>query len=337
MISPDLPTVPRVISLLRLIPVAASFALITMGNAKAEESLHANQDPDVEQRYDPAKNPKLQLEHKIQNLAQNDDKQKQAELGITQPQQQVLDTSKPSDMGGPGGPGGPEKKTGWNFEAGAAMIYGPAYDGSDEMKLKAVPTISVDYEDGLFFAGIGGIGSYPIQGDNYKLGVSIGRSFGREEKKDRKNLRGMGDIDSSTRVSLMGEYGFGPVEVSGKLTKGNSDYGVTATMDISTRFPITNDLMLMTSAGLTWADADHMNTFFGVSPTQAARSGYSRYQAGSGIQSVGVNAGAFYALTKDVDIALMLSADKLVGDAADSPITHKDFQPSLFLMTSYKF
>ncbi|PPD53291.1 MAG: MltA-interacting MipA family protein [Methylotenera sp.] len=217
------------------------------------------------------------------------------------------------------------------------MIYGPAYDGSDEYKLKVVPTISVDYEDGLFFAGIGGIGSYPIQGENYKLGASIGRSFGREESKDRKNLRGMGDIDSSTTISLMGEYGFGPVDISGKLTKGNSDYGTTATMEIGTRFPITNDLMLMTSAGLTWADDDHMNSYFGVSSVQAARSSYRRYQAESGIKSVGVNAGAFYALTKEVDMALMLSADKLLGDAADSPITHKDFQPSLFLMTSYKF
>lgn len=329
-----IPDSPKAFSLLRLIPVAASFALVAAGNVKAEEFPYANQDSDIKQLYDLVQNSKLDWEHKMQNPVQYEDKQSYAELGVSEQHQQLFDNTKTSDMGGPGGP---EKKKGWNFEAGLGMMYGPAYDGSDEFKLKALPLISVDYEDGLFFAGIGGIGSYPIQGENYKVGASLGLSFGRDEDKDRKNLRGMGDIDKSAVVNLLGEYSFGPVDVSGKLSKGNSDYGATATIDVGTRFTITNDIMLMTSAGLTWADTDHMNTFFGVSSAQSTRSGYSRYQAKSGVKSVGVNAGAFYTVTKEVDIALMLSIDKLLGDAADSPITKKDFQPSLFLMTTYKF
>jgi outer membrane scaffolding protein for murein synthesis (MipA/OmpV family) len=33
----------------------------------------------------------------------------------------------------------------------------------------------------------------------------------------------------------------------------------------------------------------------------------------------------------------MVMADQLLGDAADSPLTKRDFQPSTFLTLSYKF
>jgi MipA family protein len=233
---------------------------------------------------------------------------------------------------------GPPKKEGWNFEAGAVAMYGPAYEGSDKYEVEALPNISVDYEDGLFFANpFDGIGSYPIQGEDYKLGASLGYEFGRDEKDDKKNLRGMGDIDSSATANLMGEYEFGPIEISGKLTKGNSDYGMTAEAGVGTSFEVTDRIMLMGEVGATWANADHMNTYFGVSSAQAGRSGYRSYKAESGIKSVGINVGAFYSVTEDIDAVLMVEADQLLGDAADSPITKSDFQPSIMIGTSYKF
>ena len=177
----------------------------------------------------------------------------------------------------------------------------------------------------------------PFRGENYKLGAAVGLDFGREEKDDRKNLRGMGDIDMSPTANLMGEYSFGSIQVSGKLTQGTEDYGMTAEADLGTMFAATDDLMIMAKIGTTWATEDHMNSYFGVSSLQSGRSGYSRYEAGSGIKSVGVNVGGFYALTDDIDLMLMLNADQLVGDAADSPLTKEVFQPAVFTAISYKF
>jgi outer membrane scaffolding protein for murein synthesis (MipA/OmpV family) len=135
----------------------------------------------------------------------------------------------------------------------------------------------------------------------------------------------------------MGEYSFGPIQVSGKLTKGNSDYGTTATVEVGSMFHINNQLTLMTSVGSTWADTDHMKSYFGVSPTQSARSGYGRYDAKSGIKSIGLAVGAFYSVTENWEVKVMVKADKLLGDAADSPIVKDDFNPATFVTMSYKF
>lgn len=232
----------------------------------------------------------------------------------------------------------PSEDDNWKFELGAGVMYGPKYEGSDNYTVLPFPNASLEYKNGLFFAdGGNGIGSYFLQGENYKVGASLGMAMGRDEDDDEDNLLGMGDIDTSAAGNLMGEYDFGSIKLSGKLTKGNADYGMTAEADIGTTFSVSEKLMVMGKIGTKWADEDHMNTYFGVSPTQAARSGYAGYEAESGIQSVGVSVGAFYNMTGSWDVMLMVNGDQLLGDAADSPITKQKFQPMVLVGMSYKF
>lgn len=229
-------------------------------------------------------------------------------------------------------------KKDWSYKLGAGVVYTPAYEGSDKYRTLPLPYIAVDYKDGLFFASMfDGIGTYPIRGDHYKLGVAAGFSFGRDESHDRKNLRGMGDIDMSPTASLLGEYEIGPVTLSGKLTQGSDEYGRVAEASIATMRPVSERLMLRAAIGTAWADDDHMQSYFGVSPIQSARSGYTRYEAESGFKSVGANVSTFYGLTHNIDLMVRLNADYLTADAADSPLTRKKFQPSLFTAVSYAF
>ena len=228
----------------------------------------------------------------------------------------------------------------WNIElsGGLMYMYGPKYDGSDNYGSKVLPAASLEYKNGLIFMGImDGIGSYFLQGEDYKVGASIGYGFGRDESDDRKNLRGMGDIDSGLEATLKGEYSFGPVELSGEVIAGTKEHGTTAKIEVGTMLPVTEQLMVKISAGSTWADATHMESYFGVSPAQAARSGYSRYEAESGFKSAGISVGVIYNITEEWDLMLMVNGDQLLGDAADSPITKEEFGVTTFSTLNYKF
>ncbi|MBD8897319.1 MipA/OmpV family protein [Desulfovibrio desulfuricans] len=226
----------------------------------------------------------------------------------------------------------------WNISVGAGAMYGPAYEGSDKYVVTPLPDISIEYRNGLFFANIwDGIGSYPIQGENYKVGAAIGFDMGRKESDDRRNLRGMGDIDLEATFNFMGEYDINHFKLSGKVSTGTKDYGTTAKAELGTMFPATEHLRLMGSIGATWADDEHMKNYFGVSPRQSARSGHDRYSAGAGIKSVGFTVGAFYSITENWDVKFMLMGDQLLGDAANSPITKRNFNPSVLLTIGYNF
>lgn len=230
------------------------------------------------------------------------------------------------------------QQSNWQYEVGAGVMVAPEYEGSNTYGVLPLPQISAKYKNGLFFANVmDGIGSYPFQGENYKVGASVGFAMGRDQDDDDKNLRGMGDVDASLTLNLMGEYDLGPLTVYGKLSQGSEDYGTTAELDIGRMFPINNKLRVMGKFGAKWASEDHMNSYFGVSSSQAARSGYSRYDAESGIKSVGLKVGTFYSITDHWNVNLMLSGNQLVGDAADSPIVKEEFQTMTALGVSYRF
>ena len=217
-------------------------------------------------------------------------------------------------------------------------MYRPVYQGSDNYRMIPFPDIAVEYANGLFFANLwDGVGTYPLRGENYKVGASAGVSWGRRESDDKDNLRGMGDIERGPTANLLGEYRFGPVRLSGKITTGTEDYGVTAQARLGTMFPVTRRLALMGQVGASWADQAHMESYFGVSSAQSARSGYRLHRVDSGMKSVGVTVGAFSAVTDRWNVKFVVGGEQLVGHAANSPITKNSFNPYILLTQGFNF
>lgn len=71
---------------------------------------------------------------------------------------------------------------------------------------------------------------------------------------------------------------------------------------------------------LTWSDNGYHDAWFGVSPAAAATSGLPAYDPGSGIQAAGAAASFLTQLGPNWGIYAYAKYDRLVGDAADSPI-----------------
>ncbi|CAI3794494.1 MipA/OmpV family protein [Rheinheimera sp. MM224] len=232
-----------------------------------------------------------------------------------------------------------EQASSWHYLVGAGAGYMPVYEGSDEFEVIPVPVLSAEYKNGLFFANVRhGIGSYPLRGENYKLGLSIGYGSGRDEKDDRTNLQGMGDIDPSATANLLAEYDWAMFKFSAKLSAGLSEgYGTTAELKTEARYPLSSSIILMAAVAANWGDEDYMNSRFGISAEQAVLSGYSPFQAEAGVSSVGLSLGFTYLLSKQWNLTLMAKADKLNGELMDSPLVKEDLLPAVFLTTSYRF
>lgn len=68
------------------------------------------------------------------------------------------------------------------------------------------------------------------------------------------------------------------------------------------------------------ADERYMDAYFGVDSAQAARTGLPAFDAGGGVHSVGATAGLDLQLSDTWGVYSYARYDRLVGDAADSPI-----------------
>jgi outer membrane protein len=96
--------------------------------------------------------------------------------------------------------------------------------------------------------------------------------------------------------------------------------GLVGETGIDVVAPLRPDLTLSAGPRLTFAGEDYMDTYFGVTPAQAARSGLPAYQADAGLKSVGVEGKLRYEFATDWAVTAKGGYFRLVGDAADSPI-----------------
>lgn len=91
---------------------------------------------------------------------------------------------------------------------------------------------------------------------------------------------------------------------------------------------------------VTLGDAKYQRAYFGVTPAAAATSGLPAFDPGGGVQSVGLTAGYLRQLSKRWGVAVYGRYDRLVGDAADSPVVRHSGSrslPSAGIALSYTF
>ena len=236
-------------------------------------------------------------------------------------------------------------KQGWDFTVGGGVTYLPTFEGSDRNTTNFLPLVNATWNDWLSI-GTNGLSAYRRH-DKLRYGVGLTYGGGRKDSKGNgtfelgdDGLRGLGTINAALGIRAFASYDTGPVLLSGALTKftGNQNDGVLMSLTASKRFSVTKRWSLTPHAGATWANQSYTQTFYGVTPTQAANSSFAAYTAGSGLKdiSVGINT------TYQIDdhhwfVSGSLVAKRLVGDAAKSPISISDSQTTLMVLLGYRF
>jgi outer membrane scaffolding protein for murein synthesis (MipA/OmpV family) len=90
----------------------------------------------------------------------------------------------------------------------------------------------------------------------------------------------------------------------------------------------TEQLTLRAGPRLIWGSDDYAQTYFGVSASESAASGFDAFDASGGILRQGVKAEATYQFNDDWGLIGTIRYDQLRDDAADSPITQSEDQLS---------
>ncbi|HEY4066695.1 MAG TPA: MipA/OmpV family protein [Burkholderiaceae bacterium] len=233
----------------------------------------------------------------------------------------------------------------WKVTLGLGAINEPLYPGSGETKNRALPVISAGY--GRYFiggvpgAGVpAGVGAYLVQQEHWHLGIGLGGNFESPRKEsDSPRLRGLGDIDRTALGAVFGSYSDRWFELrAGVLTDiGGKHEGTRISADVEFKYALTDQLLITGGPGITWADRQYTQTFFGVDAAQSAASGLAAYDAKSGINSIRLGLGANYRLTPSWGIGARATFGSLRGDAADSPITEKKSQNTFGVFATYRF
>ncbi len=204
---------------------------------------------------------------------------------------------------------------GIGFEVGLGGVVAPSYEGSDRYLLSPYPIISFNY---LTLSNGFSLGGGDGQGLSFRPSF---RYIGERDASDEPALFGMDTVDSAIELGAGLKYTAGPVSVFGDIR-----YGVTGHQaivgEIGADYAIKPTDALTLSAGprLSFASADYMNTYFGVTVAEAGTSSFTAYNAGGGIKSAGIAVNARYDFNDQWAGEAGASWNRLVGDASDSPL-----------------
>ncbi|MFD0987915.1 MipA/OmpV family protein [Methyloligella solikamskensis] len=237
---------------------------------------------------------------------------------------------------------------------GGAGIVKPKYEGSDEHEWLGIPIIIPklspvdDSKPSLFkqvrqrieFHGLDDIRIRAIGGDLFEAGLVTGWMTEREQN-DGDLLRGWGDIDGGLVLGGYAGVNIGEFEFDAAiLDRVTGDAGGPEfRFGVQTEREVTEKITLVTRLGTTVASSDYMQTYFGVTPSQAARSeaGLQSYDPDAGFKDVYVELGAEYDFSERWLMKGGVRYGRLVGDAADSPVVETPDQLSGIFGVAYRF
>jgi len=219
----------------------------------------------------------------------------------------------------------PPAPAGLHGSIGMGVAVVPEYEGSKDHKTRATPNINLFYGDSLFFtrmsAGANLLRYKTEQGVAITAGPLLALRRGRDQDENAA-LNGLGDIDTGLDaggfVRFRKQGWQASIDVRQNVT--NSDQGATMKLSAGHGIPLGQKFKLRANLETTWASADYMNTFFGISALQSAQSGIAQYEADSGFKDAGVSVMADYAITQNWSGFATVRYKQLLGDAADSPI-----------------
>ena len=202
------------------------------------------------------------------------------------------------------------------LELGAGARVLPAYEGADSFDIEAWPIIRPQ------FVRIPRLGTFGGGSDG---GFSFRPSFrfvDERDASDYSDLTGLGDVDWAFEAGATIGYRYGLLEGFATLRRGFGGHeGFVAELGLNAVLEPTPQLDLSLGPRLHLATDDYLDTYFGVSAAEAAASGYPAFDPDGWLKGAGFEAEGRYALSRHWAIRGEAGYERLLGDAADSPIT----------------
>lgn len=234
-----------------------------------------------------------------------------------------------------------------SLTVGGGVDVAPRYSGSDENRVSTALVLDYSMRNGFFVSSTRGLG-YGNNLGNVDYSAALSYRTGRKDHNvdsDDMNdgsdyLRGMGNIKGSALGVVGLGYNFTPwlsAQLQAEMPFSQRDNGAALHVGIVSPLyhsPKNSVTMALTSS---WGTNDYMQTYYGVSAPQSAASGFTQYDAGSGIYAWSLNLDWTHNFTERWSVVADAGYTQLAGDARNSPIVQRKSSPTGSLKVTYRF
>jgi MipA family protein len=243
---------------------------------------------------------------------------------------------------------GDEGGRAWDFSLGAGGYFEPRYSGAEDLRPMFLPVVSGSLRAGRAFAFVdvsNGSGLGLRLGEAIPVSLVIGAKSGKNRDGSLSSaLDGLPDIKNyyrifgNAKVAIpgLGDASLGvvyaPITADGR--DGEEKYrGFLFDAGFNRSF-LVGRFALATGIGLEAMNADYAKAYYGI---RYATAGKEEYDAGAGLKSVFASVSVTRMFSTRIGGSLFGFGEYLVGEAAESPVVDRRFQPTLGLLVFYRF
>jgi len=213
---------------------------------------------------------------------------------------------------------------------GIVVGAAPDYVGSDDYTAVAAPIVRYTFEKQQRYIQLMAttlsfnVLDYP----DIAFGPVLNYRPGRDDVEDDK-VDHMEDIDGTAEAGIFAGYTWRDkanpryrliTSVEFLSDVGNEYDGWIASLSVRLWFPVSKPLDLQVGVGTTYGNSQYMDTYFGVSERDAARTGLDYYESGSDFRDVNGQIAGVYQLSKSWKLLGVVKYFYLLDEAADSPV-----------------
>ncbi len=228
-------------------------------------------------------------------------------------------------------------RTRWAAAAGFVLNAGPEYQGASRIGTNLQPGLAlrwgrVSLSSRSAFAvrggdagAQGGLRVELVRSERWRSSLGLRWDGGRDQD-DSPGLRGLGDVRGTLRARLSLGYRLdegwrlGGAWTADLLGRGGGWQGEVNT---GRDWTLSERTGVGLSLALGFAGSRYLQSWFGVTPTQAAASGYPVYTPGSGLRALTLSASGRTQLDRRWAVFYGASASQLLGPAAQSPLVQE--------------
>ena len=212
-------------------------------------------------------------------------------------------------------------KNNWSIMLGGLGAVKPKYKGSSQYEVSGYPFIDIKYKKIFFLNFREGLGINILHAPNFRVGAAF-NFYGSRNEDDSTYLQGFQDVDAGLDTGVFGSISSGKFSAKLKFRKDISDnhgghlfYGRLVYKAVESR-----KLMVNLNIKTTYASDNYMQTYFGVTTSQASASGLKEFNANGGIKDVGTGIRIIYPFNKYWSFLTIANYTRLLNDAANSPL-----------------
>ena len=226
-----------------------------------------------------------------------------------------------------------------NFSLGAVALSMPKYTGADDRRLAAYPMFDAQWKNGAFFSAVSGLGYNFSKDPSVQYGLRLSLEAARDESRSGK-LRGLGDVNTAIETGGFFNYNIHQnysLASSIRYGSGTDHNGLQVSFGGRATTLLSPQHRLSASIGANWANTAYMQSYFGVSPSQSAISGYAQYTPSSGISDIKLGATWHWSIDSNWSLTTGASVTRLNGDAGRSPFVFQKNPVTIFSAATYRF